>query len=226
MHDPDRPQTSTAVDHTNDIANGLVSVDADADIYTEAEADAEAEAESELELVADPSHELPAALVQPTVPMSPESDSPRTASPMLLCCTRSDVLLLDPTLPTDAAVVDRIENAVSRTHIPSLIDIMLFDRITFVEWVPEMSVAIVGSFSGTVTVIELQSGAQNAQHRMKVLFRLPQRPTSRQLYGMSIFRHPVDNSKFRAVTLYMTYLDGKMLAYELYFTEDTAADIA
>ncbi|KAJ2388946.1 hypothetical protein GGI05_003643 [Coemansia sp. RSA 2603] len=221
-HNADRPHTSTVDDYTDDIANGLIS--SDADIYTEAEL--ESDAESELESAANSSHDPRVTLVQPTVPMTPESDSPGTASPMLLCCTRSEVLLLDPALPADAAVVDKIENAVSRTLIPSLIDIMLFDRITFVEWIPEMSVAIVGSFSGTVAVIELQSGVHNTQHRMKVLFRLPQRPTSRQLYGMSIFHHPIDRSKFRAVTLYMTYIDGKMLAYELYFQEDAVADIS
>ncbi|KAJ2325186.1 hypothetical protein GGI00_005112 [Coemansia sp. RSA 2681] len=141
---------------------------------------------------------------------------PTMASPLLLCGTERDVLLLDPA-NVEAPVVSSIVRATSRTAQPTFADLS-FDRLTFLEWVPELAIVVAGSLSGTVALISLQqcSGANQATAQtMQVLARLPAEAANKQLYGVAVYRHMLDVDRFKAVTLLLTYIDGAVMAYEL-----------
>ncbi|KAJ1897620.1 hypothetical protein LPJ66_003253 [Kickxella alabastrina] len=82
-----------------------------------------------------------------------------------------------------------------------------------------MSIAVVGSFSGAVAIIGVQTlesaDGQGARYRMDVLHHLPEALNNGQLYGLSVYRHPVGVGISGPMTLFATYLDGKILAYEI-----------
>ncbi|KAJ1943632.1 hypothetical protein GGF37_002558 [Kickxella alabastrina] len=156
---------------------------------------------------------------QPKEHMVPEGESPHMASPLLFCCTERDVLLIDPSAQAQEAVVARIKNALYRESWPPSGGAVVFDRISFLEWIPDMSIAVVGSFSGTVAIIGVQTlesaDGQGARYRMDVLHHLPEELNNGQLYGLSVYRHPVGVGISGPMTLFATYLDGKILAYEI-----------
>ncbi|KAI7825779.1 hypothetical protein BX661DRAFT_184150, partial [Kickxella alabastrina] len=124
---------------------------------------------------------------QPKEHMVPEGESPHMASPLLFCCTERDVLLIDPSAQAQEAVVARIKNALYRESWPLSRGAVVFDRISFLEWIPDMSIAVVGSFSGTVAIIGVQTlesaDGQGAKYRMDVLHHLPEELNNGQLYG-------------------------------------------
>ncbi|KAJ1828167.1 hypothetical protein LPJ56_001268 [Coemansia sp. RSA 2599] len=203
-----------AIDHSEDIANGLAT--------TEPPSASDSRQHSR-----DPRAAPDPIPARPVQMLEPEDGSPRLAHPLLLCSTRKDILLLDPSGSSDATViVDRIEYVACRTPRPSLIDAMIFDRITVLEWIPDMAIVIAGSLSGTITIIKLETAigsddGSGRRYRMRRLFHLPESPVSRQLYGVSVYRHPIDTARFRAITLYIAYLDGRLMAYELFYPEDS-----
>ncbi|KAJ2696020.1 hypothetical protein FB645_006320 [Coemansia sp. IMI 203386] len=210
-----------AIDHSDDIANGLPD--------TQSQLTTDADSGSDFENASDPAAAAAAAavdpiFVEPTELLEPENGSAILAHPLLLCSTRKDVLLLNPLGSTASeVVVDRVEYAVCRTSRPSLIDLMVFDRITVLEWIPDMAIVIAGSYSGTIAVIKLEtlgvSAHSGPQYRMRRLFLLPQKPVNRQLYGVAVYRNPVDTSRFHTITLYIAYLDGQLVTYELFYAE-------
>ncbi|KAJ1646168.1 hypothetical protein LPJ64_002313 [Coemansia asiatica] len=199
------------IDHSEDIANGLATT----------ETPPASDPATDTDHSGDPQDPLDSIYVKQPEALEPEDGSSRLGRPLLLCSTRKDVLLLDPSSTSNAeVVVDRIEYAVCRTRRPSLIDVMVFDRITVLEWIPDMAIVIAGSYSGNIAVIRLETfiaDDSGPKYRMRLLFHLPETPVNRQLYGVSVYRHPIDAEKFRAVTLYIAFLDGRLMAYELYY---------
>ncbi|KAJ1770786.1 hypothetical protein LPJ74_002917 [Coemansia sp. RSA 1843] len=154
----------------------------------------------------------------------PESTHPNQSSPLLLCGTKSDLLLLDPS-NNESPVVDKIEYVVSRTPMPSLMEMLTFDRITFLEWVPELAIVVVGSLTGTVTIVRLECTHHDDEpprYRMRVLAYIPVKSHSSPLYGASVYRNPVDCSQFCSVTLYLIYVDGDLAAHEMRLPLDLA----
>ncbi|KAJ2343818.1 hypothetical protein GGH91_003074, partial [Coemansia sp. RSA 2671] len=148
---------------------------------------------------------------------------PSMASPLLLCGTKRDILLLDPA-NSAAPVVSSIVRATSR-GVLSVYAETSFDRISFLEWVPELAIAVAGSFSGTVAIISLHQASgmqQTAKCTMQVLARLPAEAANKQLYGVVVYRHTLDIEQSKAVTLLLTYIDGTILAYELRNSPDIA----
>ncbi|KAJ2064810.1 hypothetical protein GGI17_000786 [Coemansia sp. S146] len=141
---------------------------------------------------------------------------PSMASPLLLCGTERDILLLDPA-NSAAPVVSSIVRATSRNAFPVYAE-MPFDRLTFLEWVPELAVVVAGSFSGNVALVGLRQSSdaqQTSKHTMQVLAHLPAEAANRQLYGVVIYRHTLDIEQSKAVTLLLTFIDGTIMAYEL-----------
>ncbi|KAJ2891260.1 hypothetical protein IWW38_003700 [Coemansia aciculifera] len=95
---------------------------------------------------------------------------------------------------------------------------MTFDRLTFLEWVPELGIAIAGSFSGTVALVGLHQSSDSNQatkQTMHILAHLPTDAVSKQLYGVTVYRHSLDAEQAKAVTLLLTFIDGTVMAYEL-----------
>ncbi|KAJ2717290.1 hypothetical protein H4R19_000042 [Coemansia spiralis] len=149
---------------------------------------------------------------------------PTGAPALLLCSTGSDLLLLDPARP-QLPVVDRIERVVGRTARPTLAEMLAFDRVAFLEWIPELGVALAGSLSGTVAVVRLvaaAAGSMGARPQMQVLARVPEQAPTSQLYGMALYRRPEDPAWPSAVVLYLLFLDGTLAAYELRLPDDSA----
>ncbi|KAJ2452331.1 hypothetical protein EV183_003010 [Coemansia sp. RSA 2336] len=146
----------------------------------------------------------------------PEGTHATLASPLLLCTTKCDLFLLDPA-NKDAPVVDSIENVANRTAFPISIELMLFDRVAFLEWIPEMAIAITGSLSGTVTVVRIytEPDSKRPQHRMRVVARLPESAPTQPLYGIAFYRHPANEAGTITITLYTLYIDGQLMAYEI-----------
>ncbi|KAJ2731304.1 hypothetical protein IW152_004651 [Coemansia sp. BCRC 34962] len=141
---------------------------------------------------------------------------PSMMSPLLLCATERDVLLLDPA-NSATPVVSSIMRATSRSGL-SIYTETPFDRISFLEWVPELGIVVAGSFSGTIALISLRQAngmQQTAKYTMQVLAHLPAEATNKQLYGVVVYRHTLDIEQSKAVTLLLTYIDGAILAYEL-----------
>ncbi|KAJ2309844.1 hypothetical protein IWW54_003516, partial [Coemansia sp. RSA 2705] len=150
------------------------------------------------------------------IPLEPEGLLPAVASPLLLCSTWRDVLLLDPTQP-QSPVVDKIGRIAARTPLPTLSELITFDRVAFLEWYPEMGIAIAGSLSGTVAIIGLCTNLddEHLRHSMRILGRVPEEVPTHPLYGVALYRHPDSATDARGATLYLLYLDGQLLAYEL-----------
>ncbi|KAJ2402519.1 hypothetical protein GGF41_007552 [Coemansia sp. RSA 2531] len=146
---------------------------------------------------------------------------PSMASPLLLCGTERDILLLDPS-NTAAPVVSSIERATSRGALPFYAE-MPFDRLTFLEWIPELAIAVAGSFSGAVALVRLRQASdtqQTSKHTMQVLAHLPAEAANKQLYGVAVYRHMLDVDQSKAVTLLLTFIDGTIMAYELRSSSD------
>ncbi|KAJ2864179.1 hypothetical protein GGH94_003083 [Coemansia aciculifera] len=141
---------------------------------------------------------------------------PSMASPLLLCGTERDILLLDPA-NSAAPVVSSIVRATSRNAFPVYAE-MPFDRLTFLEWVPELAIVVAGSFSGNVALVGLRQSSdaqQPSKNAMQVLAHLPAEAANRQLYGVVVYRHTLDIEQSKAVTLLLTFIDGTIMAYEL-----------
>ncbi|KAJ2610480.1 hypothetical protein H4S08_003596 [Coemansia sp. RSA 1365] len=151
------------------------------------------------------------------LPFEPENSQPTLSSPLLLCSTRSDLLLLDPSSHL-SPVVDKIERVVARTTQQPLAEALAFDRITFLEWIPELGIVIAGAFSGTIAIVRLSTVIDDGRrsHRMHVLTRIAGQPFNGQLYGVSVYRSPEEGERFSAVILYLLFLDGKLVVYELH----------
>ncbi|KAJ2258674.1 hypothetical protein GGI13_000557 [Coemansia sp. RSA 455] len=146
---------------------------------------------------------------------------PSMASPLLLCGTERDILLLDPS-NSAAPVVSSIERATSRGALPFYAE-MPFDRLTFLEWIPELAIAVAGSFSGAVALVRLRQASdtqQTSKHTMQVLAHLPAEAANKQLYGVAVYRHMLDADQSKAVTLLLTFIDGTIMAYELRSSSD------
>ncbi|KAJ2778592.1 hypothetical protein H4R18_004506 [Coemansia javaensis] len=149
----------------------------------------------------------------------PESDGsgPSAAPPLLLLCsTAADLLLLDPA-SQESPVVDRIERVVSRSARPAWPETEPFDRVTFLEWIPKLGIAVAGSLSGTVAIVSLcaPAGGARTEARMHVLERIPEHAPASQLYGTAVYHHPEDTPQSAAAVLYLLFLDGEVMAYEL-----------
>ncbi|KAJ2080905.1 hypothetical protein H4R24_002743 [Coemansia sp. RSA 988] len=151
------------------------------------------------------------------LPFVPEDSQPAYSSPLLLCSTRCDLLLLDPSndlLP----VVDKIARVVARTSRPAHAEALAFDRITFLEWIPELGIAIAGAFSGTVAIVRLSTSFEDGDHyhQMHVLARIPEQPYDSQLYGVSVYQCPEEDTRSSTFVLYLLFLDGGLMVYELH----------
>ncbi|KAJ1863286.1 hypothetical protein LPJ78_004154 [Coemansia sp. RSA 989] len=146
----------------------------------------------------------------------PEGTHATLASPLLLCTTKRDLFLVDPA-NEDAPVVDSVENVANRTAFPTPVELMLFDRVAFLEWIPEMAIAITGSLSGTVTIVCIytEPDSKRPQHRMHVLAQLPDHAPSQPLYGIALYRHPDNEAGAITITLYALYIDGQLMAYDI-----------
>ncbi|KAJ2001975.1 hypothetical protein H4R26_003844 [Coemansia thaxteri] len=182
------------IDHTADLENGVANTPSNESGHTD---------------------HVPIDATGTSVPVF-EDSLPSLASPLLLCGTKSDIVLLDPSR-SDEPVVGRIPFAMSRPGVPVYGE-MLFDRLTFLEWIPELSVAAVGSFTGTVAIVSLQQAAganHDARFSMQVRAHLPAEAVNKQLYGLSVYRHPLDTGLAKSVTLLLTFIDGMVTAYEL-----------
>ncbi|KAJ2623690.1 hypothetical protein GGI26_002137 [Coemansia sp. RSA 1358] len=217
-------ELTPVVDHTTDLQNGHVSA---SNASNRSTASSESNKDEQEEL----SNQEACSVVAGTAAVSrfqEESTDPRYSKTLLLCGTRSDLLLLDPTKPLDPAV-DIIRHVVSRTPMPTLIEMLTFDRISFLAWIPELAVAIAGSLTGTIAIIRLECSytttAANPRYKMRVVAHLPEPTRSCPLYGVSIYRHPIDTSQFRAVTLYLAYLNGDISAYEMRLVQEQYLDL-
>ncbi|KAJ2848038.1 hypothetical protein IWW36_003529 [Coemansia brasiliensis] len=190
------PLVEFDIDHENDVQNG----------YTGSAATPDPEAIDSSD---------PQSLETPSE-FKPEGTHATLISPLLLCTTKCDLFLVDPT-NKDTPVVDSIERVTTRTALPSSIELMLFDRVAFLEWIPEMAIAIAGSLSGTVTVICIytEPDSKRPQHRMRVVARLPEHTPTQPLYGIALYRHPENGAGVITITLYTLYLDGQLVTYEI-----------
>ncbi|KAJ2158413.1 hypothetical protein GGF46_003793 [Coemansia sp. RSA 552] len=141
---------------------------------------------------------------------------PDGTSLLLLCSTERDLLLIDPERPS-APIVDKIGRVVARTALATLIEMMAFDRVTFLVWIPELAIAVAGSLSGTAALVRLTSelGCDPPRHRMRLLGRVPEEPPGCPLYGVSVYRQREESAHTATVILYLIYLDGRIIAYEL-----------
>ncbi|KAJ2721190.1 hypothetical protein GGI07_004116 [Coemansia sp. Benny D115] len=163
--------------------------------------------------------------VQLATDIAPEDLHSHEELPLLLCSTKREILLIDPSVKTQDAIIDIINNPMCRSAMPSLLDIIPFDRITFLEWIPDMGIALAGSLFGGVAVIELQTtvpiSGQKPDRGLKLVAHLPEDEVDCQLCGVSVYRHPIDRQLFRAITVYITYIDGRVYAYELHCSDET-----
>ncbi|PIA18770.1 WD40 repeat-like protein [Coemansia reversa NRRL 1564] len=187
-------------DHTQDMLNGYV------DSNTSPAATG----------VSNSSASSPSITGLPNLPFVPESSQPTLSSPLLLCSTRSDLLLIDPSCHL-SPVVDKIERVVARTIQQPLVEVLAFDRITFLEWIPELGIAIAGAFSGTIAIVRLSTAIDDGRrnHQMHVIARIGEQPFDSQLYGVSVYRSPEEGERSSAVILYLLFLDGRLVVYEL-----------
>ncbi|KAJ2567706.1 hypothetical protein GGH12_000144 [Coemansia sp. RSA 1822] len=155
--------------------------------------------------------------VRPTkIAFESEGTLPSLSSPLLLCSTERDVFLLDPTNP-QSPVIDKIEMVMARAALPTLAELRAFDRIAFLEWIPDLAIAVAGSLSGTVAIMRLctDPSHERPRHTLQVIARIPEEVPIQPLYGVSIYRHPENASGMLTATLYLLYLDGQLIAYEL-----------
>ncbi|KAJ2250114.1 hypothetical protein GGH97_000934 [Coemansia sp. RSA 475] len=155
--------------------------------------------------------------VRPTrISFESEGALPSLSSPLLLCSTERDVFLLDPANP-QSPVVDKIEMVMARAALPTLGELRAFDRIAFLEWIPDLAIAIAGSFLGTVAIMRVctDPSHERPRHTLQVIARIPEEVPIQPLYGVSIYRHPENASGMLTITLYLLYLDGQLIAYEL-----------
>ncbi|KAJ1955864.1 hypothetical protein EC988_001651, partial [Linderina pennispora] len=143
-------------------------------------------------------------------------------TPLILCGTDYDIVLMDPAKEY-MPVVDKIPFAVLGTSGPWLESMEFFDRIAFLEWIPELGIAITASYSGNAAIIELKQQASsgpkssNDSCSYKVTAKLlePIRVSNR-LYGIAVYRRSVDRlSQYCSVVVYVVYMDGTMHVYEL-----------
>ncbi|KAJ1730422.1 hypothetical protein LPJ61_003017 [Coemansia biformis] len=150
--------------------------------------------------------------------IEPDSGVPAAASSaLLLCSTATDLLLLDP-IGQASPVVDRIERVVARAARPTLTEMWAFDRVTFLEWIPELGVAIAGSLSGTAAIVRVSAAISDGgagRPWMQVLARIPEHAPTSQLYGTALYRHPEDTANSSAAVVYLLFLDGTLSVYEL-----------
>ncbi|KAI8320059.1 hypothetical protein GQ54DRAFT_298895 [Martensiomyces pterosporus] len=154
-----------------------------------------------------------------------EAADPRAATPLLLCCSAEDALLLDPSTHS-MPVVDRIQRVTSSSEALLPLRHTRFERLSFLDWVPELGIGVIGGYSGKVAVVSLQQEASQQQqpsYRIKILANLSADKENSPLYGMSIYRHSVHASGSCAVILYLTFLSGKFVAYELSSSLDVAS---
>ncbi|KAJ1963227.1 hypothetical protein GGI12_002180 [Dipsacomyces acuminosporus] len=150
------------------------------------------------------------------------------SSPLLLCCSANDALLLDPSTH-NMSVVHCLKSVT--LDVSSLQPFVRphFERMSFLSWVPELGVAVIGAHSGKVVVVNLQKEPngepqrQQSKFYMRTLAKLPADADANSLlYGMSIYRYSVQPDGSCSVILYLTFLDGKLMAYELSASLDVA----
>ncbi|KAJ2752315.1 hypothetical protein H4S06_003957, partial [Coemansia sp. BCRC 34490] len=212
--------TEHAIDHETDIQNGYINTGENAsaisDVSTHEHRSASSpEAEMRNEDNA-PAENSPLR-IRAESDFVQEGTDPSQSPALLLCGTKSDLLLLDPS-NAESPIVDKIEYVVSRTPMPTLMDMLAFDRITFLEWVPELAVAVVGALTGVVSIVRFEctpSGDDAPRYKMRVLAYIPAKSHSSPLYGISVYRKHVDCSQFPSVVLYLLYVDGDLAAHEM-----------
>ncbi|KAJ1896600.1 hypothetical protein LPJ81_004706 [Coemansia sp. IMI 209127] len=216
--------TEPPIDHTTDMQNGHFSTGAAAS--TGGEDSGSEQSSMNLEARAQNGNDEPSHLATEGQFVQ-ESAHPSQSSPLLICGTKSDLLLLDPS-NKESPVVDKIEYVISRTPMPTLMEMLAFDRITFLEWVPELAVVVVGSLTSTVAIVRLecaQSDAGSPRYKMRVLAHIPVKTRSSPLYGVSVYRNPVDCSQFCTITLYLLYSDGDLAAHEMRLPSEQAGSL-
>ncbi|KAJ2847790.1 hypothetical protein GGI22_005878 [Coemansia erecta] len=217
--------TEPPIDHTTDVQNGHFSTGAATPTRSEDSGSERSSIDLEIR-VQNGNDELPPHLATEGQFVQ-ESTHPSQSSPLLICGTKSDLLLLDPSNKA-SPVVDKIEYVISRTPMPTLMEMLAFDRITFLEWVPELAVVVVGSLTSTVAIVRLecaQSDAGSPRYKMRVLAHIPVKTRSSPLYGVSVYRNPVDCSQFCTITLYLLYSDGDLAAYEMRLPPEQAGSL-
>ncbi|KAJ2665671.1 hypothetical protein IWW48_000122 [Coemansia sp. RSA 1200] len=212
--------TEHAIDHETDIQNGYINTGENASVISEFGTH---EHRSTLSPEIGMRSEDSAPAENSQLRIRAESDfiqedtDPSQSPALLLCGTKSDLLLLDPS-NAESPIVDKIEYVVSRTPMPTLMDMLAFDRVTFLEWVPELAVAVVGALTGVVSIVRFEctpSGDGAPRYKMRVLAYIPAKSHASPLYGISVYRKHVDCSQFPSVVLYLLYVDGDLAAHEM-----------
>ncbi|KAJ2607046.1 hypothetical protein EV177_005749 [Coemansia sp. RSA 1804] len=212
--------TEHAIDHETDIQNGYINTGENASEISDASTHEHRSASSP---EAGMRNEDNAPAENSQLRIRVESDfvqegtDPSQSPALLLCGTKSDLLLLDPS-NAESPIVDKIEYVVSRTPMPTLMDMLAFDRITFLEWVPELAIAVVGALTGVVSIVRFEctpSGDDTPRYKMRVLAYIPAKSHSSPLYGISVYRKHVDCSQFPCVVLYLLYVDGDLAVHEM-----------
>ncbi|KAJ1951255.1 hypothetical protein FBU59_000269 [Linderina macrospora] len=156
---------------------------------------------------------------EPTVHDASQSQEPENAAQ-----TRAAGQSMDQSSDGEyMPVLDKIPFVALATSGEWLESLNFFDRIAFLDWIPELGAAVAASYSGNVTIVGLMQktstdpGSSKHSFGLRVIARIPQSAQiTHKLYGVAIYRRSVDIlSQSCSVIIYVVYMDGTMHGYEL-----------
>ncbi|CAG8501646.1 11537_t:CDS:2 [Diversispora eburnea] len=140
---------------------------------------------------------------------TPQQKSQNAINELILFGTQTDLYLLDP--KSDLCILDCKKSIVTRNDIRRGMNIAEFERLNMIEYVPELSLAIVASQKGEINY------SLHPEINLPT-FPLPPSP----LLGMFIVKNenlPKNSSLFYCC-LYLIYLNGEFYCYDIRKSEE------
>ncbi|CAG8539020.1 10396_t:CDS:10 [Dentiscutata erythropus] len=149
---------------------------------------------------------------------------PKISQDLVLFGTQHDLFLLDP--KSDLTILSSLLSVVCRSDPRRARHLDSNDRLNMIEWIPDLSLAIVASQKGKVALVRLLKGISvrgiehYSLHDEKLI---PQTPLpNAPLIGMFVVKNDnLQDPSLYFYNLYLTYADGSMYCYEIRRKEQT-----